>query len=267
MGFQEDVVSATRTNLARIVVAALLALSACLVVWWPQGAAGSDGAASASAAATTSTAQPTKTPSVTVSASPTRTPSVTISSAAPPPAAPSTNSSPTSKPSSRDGGHSTGGHSGNSGGNQGPNTIGNNNSGNNSSGNSGGGKPNGSKPSTPTTVVSTPAGTVTNVEPDVDASDPPPPADTGAAGPKGGGKGQTTKTPKAEPTEAVPTDDGSLKVVGSTETYETSAEPVETKGAPVWVVPGILLMLTSMLALLGGVLGRNKRPVRVKDEA
>ena len=33
-----------------------------------------------------------------------------------------------------------------------------------------------------------------------------------------------------------------------------------TKSAPVWVVPGILLVLTSMLALLGGVLGRGTRP-------
>ncbi len=34
---------------------------------------------------------------------------------------------------------------------------------------------------------------------------------------------------------------------------------METKSAPVWVVPGILLVLTSMLALLGGVLGRANR--------
>jgi hypothetical protein len=53
--------------------------------------------------------------------------------------------------------------------------------------------------------------------------------------------------------------------VDSTQTYLTSPEPVETKSAPVWVVPGILLMLTSMLALLGGVLGRKKQPV--EDEA
>ena len=46
------------------------------------------------------------------------------------------------------------------------------------------------------------------------------------------------------------------------ETYLTSPEPVETKSAPVWVVPGILLVLTSMLALLGGVLGRGSTPGR-----
>ena len=34
-----------------------------------------------------------------------------------------------------------------------------------------------------------------------------------------------------------------------------------------WVVPGILLMLTSMLALLGGVLGRGAKPVKVRDES
>ena len=44
------------------------------------------------------------------------------------------------------------------------------------------------------------------------------------------------------------------------DTYLTSSEPVQTKTAPVWVVPGILLVLTSMLALLGGVLGRGSRP-------
>jgi len=36
---------------------------------------------------------------------------------------------------------------------------------------------------------------------------------------------------------------------------------VQTTSAPVWVVPGILLVLTAMLALLGGVLGRGNRPV------
>jgi hypothetical protein len=45
--------------------------------------------------------------------------------------------------------------------------------------------------------------------------------------------------------------------------------PTEAASAPVWVVPGILLVLTSMLALLGGVLGRGSRPalarVRVSD--
>jgi hypothetical protein len=40
----------------------------------------------------------------------------------------------------------------------------------------------------------------------------------------------------------------------------SSAEPVQTASAPVWVVPGILLVLTSMLAVLGGVLGRGARP-------
>jgi len=41
-------------------------------------------------------------------------------------------------------------------------------------------------------------------------------------------------------------------------TYLTSSTPVETESAPVWVIPGILLVITSMLALLGGVLGRGK---------
>ena len=54
-----------------------------------------------------------------------------------------------------------------------------------------------------------------------------------------------------------------VKGVDDAETYDTyltSSEPVQTKTAPVWVVPGILLVLTSMLALLGGVLGRGSRP-------
>jgi hypothetical protein len=54
------------------------------------------------------------------------------------------------------------------------------------------------------------------------------------------------------------------------EGYLSSAEPVQTTSAPVWVVPGILLVLTTMLALLGGVLGRSGRPavarVRVPAE-
>ena len=37
--------------------------------------------------------------------------------------------------------------------------------------------------------------------------------------------------------------------------------------APVWVVPGILLVLTSMLALLGGVLGRGNRPALARVKA
>ena len=40
-----------------------------------------------------------------------------------------------------------------------------------------------------------------------------------------------------------------------------------TKSAPVWVVPGILLVLTSMLALLGGVLGRGSRPALARVQA
>jgi hypothetical protein len=69
--------------------------------------------------------------------------------------------------------------------------------------------------------------------------------------------------PTAEPTVAS-TDTAADT---STETYLTSPEPVETKSAPVWVVPGILLMLTSMLALLGGVLGRGSKPVKVRDDS
>jgi hypothetical protein len=45
---------------------------------------------------------------------------------------------------------------------------------------------------------------------------------------------------------------------------------VQSASAPVWVVPGILLVLTAMLAVLGGVLGRSGRPAlaraRVSNE-
>jgi cytochrome c-type biogenesis protein CcmH/NrfF len=53
----------------------------------------------------------------------------------------------------------------------------------------------------------------------------------------------------------------------SYDTYLTSSEPVETKAAPVWVVPGILLVLVTMLALLGGVLGRGTRPALAPAKA
>jgi hypothetical protein len=54
------------------------------------------------------------------------------------------------------------------------------------------------------------------------------------------------------------------------DTYLNSSEPVQATSAPVWVVPGILLVLTSMLAVLGGVLGRGDRsavaPVRTSQD-
>ena len=68
------------------------------------------------------------------------------------------------------------------------------------------------------------------------------------------------RSSRPRPTEA--TDD--------TETYDTylsSSEPVATKTAPVWVVPGILIVLTGMLALLGGVLGRGNRPALARVKA
>jgi hypothetical protein len=70
-----------------------------------------------------------------------------------------------------------------------------------------------------------------------------------------------------ESTSAPVVDDGDQdagdRSAASYDTYLTSSEPVQTTSAPVWVVPGILLVLTSMLALLGGVLGGN-RPVVVR---
>ena len=91
------------------------------------------------------------------------------------------------------------------------------------------------------------------------------------------------QTPTAAPTTEAPTPDAQPSTDDQTtvdtgaddaetyDTYLTSSEPVQTKTAPVWVVPGILLVLTSMLALLGGVLGRGTRPalapVKVSNES
>jgi hypothetical protein len=75
----------------------------------------------------------------------------------------------------------------------------------------------------------------------------------------------TEPTASPSPT-AVVTDDGTDDGA-SYDTYLSSSEPVEAKSAPIWVVPGILLVLTSMLALLGGVLGRGNRPAPVVAEA
>jgi cobalamin biosynthesis Mg chelatase CobN len=79
----------------------------------------------------------------------------------------------------------------------------------------------------------------------------------------------TTATPDPTPTQtaAANPDKGKgkgAKQAADYDTYLSSSEPVETKSAPVWVVPGILLILTSMLALLGGVLGRGNRPTLAK---
>ena len=77
---------------------------------------------------------------------------------------------------------------------------------------------------------------------------------------------QTTQSEEAKPDKGDTGDKAGDD--GDFDAYLTTAAPVETKSAPVWVVPGILLVLTSMLALLGGVLGRGRgaRPVlaRVK---
>ncbi len=242
--------STTGTNLVRMGVAGLLALAACLVVWWPTGASGSGGSvilgpiAAASTPAADETPTKTPDPTKTPSASPTAQPSQTANPDPQPSSKPS--SKPTKKPSSKPTQKPT--QKPNSGG--GNNQSGNNGSGN---GNNGGNSNNGSGSSnSDDTVRATPTTTV--------VEDDPVTSDEGAAD-TGGQKASTKPTPiepspSAEPTVA-PTADVS-EAAPAPETLLTNAEPVETQGAPTWVVPGILLVLTSMLALLGGVLGRGR---------
>ena len=236
--------SRTGANFVRFAVAALLGLAACLVAWWPQSAAGSGDAVVVSSPGGRR-ADPED--SDRESDHPTVAPTVAAPPPAPPPAQPT--KKPTKKPNHNGG--SNGGHS--------PTTLHNNagsSGGNNHS--SGGSSHNTNPPATHSTTVSTSAPYV------------PPVAPTTPVAPAT--KHTPTKTPTAVPTTEAPTpevqpvtEDTSTVDPGvddpeTYDTYLTSSEPVQTKTAPVWVVPGILLVLTSMLALLGGVLGRGSRP-------
>ena len=244
--------SSTGTNIVRFAVAALLGLAACLVAWWPQSAAGSGDAVVVSSPAAALPTQ--KTPTVTP------TPIVAPTNPAPPPAPPP--AQPTPKPTKKPTHHS-GGSDG--GGSHTPTTL------HNSSGNTGGnnhssgGSSNNNPPATHSATVSTSAPYVP----------PPAPPSTPAAPPTkhSPSAAPTTEapTPEAQPVQAEQTTvDTGADDVETYDTYLTSSEPVQTKTAPVWVVPGILLVLTLMLALLGGVLGRGTRPavvpVKVSDE-
>lgn len=245
--------SRTRTNLVRIVAAAMLALSACLVAWWPQSAAGSDDGAYFPVAAKPTQKTPSETtPTVTVS--PTRTPTVTVAptSAAPtPPAAPS--ASPTRQPTKKP--NPAGSNHGGKGGKK-PPVLHNNQGGGAQQGagsaSSGHQAPAAVAPAAPvgSTVVgpASPSARAATTAPPATAAPAGPSTTTPAAGPG-------DRTAEAEPT-AASTDDGS-GVAPTYDTYAGSADPVQSKSAPVWVVPGILLILTSMLALLGGLLGRG----------
>jgi len=247
------VVSSTGTNIVRFAVAALLGLAACLVAWWPQSAAGSGDAVVVSSPAAALPTQ--KTPTVTP------TPIVAPTNPAPPPAPPP--AQPTPKPTKKPTHHS-GGSDG--GGSHTPTTL-HNSGGNNTGGNnhSSGGSSNNNPPATHSATVSTSA---PYVPPPAPPSTPvaPPTKHSPSAAP-------TTEapTPEAQPVQAEQTTvDTGADDVETYDTYLTSSEPVQTKTAPVWVVPGILLVLTLMLALLGGVLGRGTRPavvpVKVSDE-
>ena len=252
---QEDVVSRTRTNLVRVVVGAMLALSACLVAWWPQSAAGSDDGSfvQAVALATQKTPTPTKTPTATVA--PTQAPPTPGAPrpAAPPPASPT--KKPTKKPS----------HSGNGG--KAP-TLHNNHNGGGSHSGSGG---SGSHTSAPATHAPQSGGGSTTVLSAAPPAFTPPPSSQPAK-PTAVATTEAVAQPEqpvsSEPTAASTdaTEDATDDAAAYDDAYLTSSEPVQTKSAPVWVVPGILLVLTSMLALLGGVLGRGNRPATVPVE-
>jgi hypothetical protein len=234
------VVSRTGTNIVRFAVAALLGLAACLVAWWPQSAAGSGDAVVLSPVAAAPT-QKTPTPTATVA------PTTAAPPPATPPATPTATSKPTKKPTRKPTTlHNNGGSSG-----------GNNHS-------SGGSSTHHNNPPTPASTHSS-------------APYVPPPAPTTPAAhatkhtPSASTAAPTTAAPTTEvPTPAAPVADDSTEDAADAETYDTyltNSAPVETQSAPVWVVPGILLVLTSMLALLGGVLGRGARPALARVAA
>ncbi len=241
--------SRTGTNVVRFAVAAMLGLAACLVAWWPQSAAGSGDVAVVSAvvaAPTQNTPTPRATPTATVAPT----------TAAPPPPPPATaTSKPTKKPTKKP--------------TRKPTTL-HNNGGNNGGDN--GGKNHGSGGISHNDPPATQSSTVSDSTPYVAPVKPSKPAPTTK---------QSPSAPTAAPTTAVPTTTAATPDAGAGEddivedgaktydTYLTSSEPVETTSAPVWVVPGILLVLTAMLALLGGVLGRGTRPLlaRVKSSS
>jgi type IV secretory pathway VirB10-like protein len=259
-------VSRASTNIVRIVVATLLALSACLVAWWPQSAsAGSDavaaGPAQPMATQKTPTATPTKTPTATVQ--PTQQPTVTVAPAPPPPAP-----APTKKPTH----HSSGGNGNGNGGSHHSSGNGHTPAHHSSGGHTSGSHPSGhhSSPSSPATHSTSTGSTGSTGSTSSQTQAPAP-----VTSPGGGGHGHTAAptTPAAAPSPSAhgtknpsgKSTDGA-KTADENDTYLSSAEPVQTKSAPVWVVPGILLVLTSMLALLGGVLGRQNRPAPVVVE-
>ena len=255
MGLQEDVVSRTRTNLVRVVVAAMLALSACLVAWWPQSAAGSDDGSFLPARVLASQKTPTVTSQPTATVAPT--------TPAPPPPAPPP-ASPTKKPTkhpthsgggSGSGGNNNGGnHGGGGNGGQGggsPASHNNHNGGSHSGGGSSENQHAAPPPSSTPTTVHTQAPTVSDTpSPSTEPVRPTEAVSTEAVA-------SVPETPSEEPT-AVSTDDVDATQYDG---YLAGSGPVASRSAPVWVVPGILLVLTSMLALLGGVLGRGNRAV------
>ena len=234
--------SRTGTNLVRFAVAALLGLAACLVAWWPQSAAGSGEAAvvsPAAAAPTQKTPTPTKTPTATVAPT-------TAAPPAPPPA--SATSKPTKKPTKKP----TTLH--NNGGSNGGNNHGSGGSSNNNNNRPPPASTHSSAPYVPPPAPSTPVAPATKPSPSAPTAAPTTAAPTTEA-----------PTPAAQPVE-----DDSTTGADDAETYDTylsSSEPVQTTSAPVWVVPGILLVLTSMLALLGGVLGRGSSPALARVQA
>ena len=244
--------SRTGTNIVRFAVAALLGLAACLVAWWPQSAAGSGDTVAVSSPAAAAPTQ--KTPTRDQPPDGDR----GATTAAPPPAPTPARHPQADQEADQEADPQ-------------PTTL-HNNGGPTAARN--GGNNGGSGSSSTTTRRPTQSSTV---------------SDQHALRPAGRAEHAVAPTKKPSPSSADRGADHRCadhrgparrrhaaagkddKVKDDAETYDTyltSSEPVATKSAPVWVVPGILLVLTSMLALLGGVLGRGTRlaPVRASDE-
>jgi hypothetical protein len=251
-------VRSTWTNAVRFAVAALLGVAACLIAWWPQSAAGTGRTANLSQVAAAPT-QSTPTPVQPTAAPPPPPPP----SSAPPPAQPTKKPThkPTPKPTRKpttlhnDGGSHPSGHQPASSHHQ-PSPSSHPTSGGSTS-----------APYVPPTHSSAPptkAPTSAPAQPATKTPSASPPTETAAAA-TAAAAAEASDSP-APPDQTGPIGPGD-HTAAEYEGYLSSSEPVQTASAPVWVVPGILLVLTSMLAVLGGVLGRGSRPALARARA
>jgi hypothetical protein len=237
-GLREDVVSTAWTNVVRFAMAALLALAAGLIAWWPQSAAGS-GRVDLSPVAAAPT-QNTPTPvHPTTSAPPPPPPSSRPTHQATHKPTPKPTHKPTPKPTHKPTPKPTHKPS--------PSTS-------TSHASTGG---SGSPYVAPTHSSAPPTKAPTSTPPTHSpTAAPSPSASTEAAAPTGSPTPSETGAP-----------DRGDQTTTAYDTYLSSSVPTQAASAPVWVVPGILLVLTSMRALLGGVLGRSSRPGLVRVRA